>query len=537
MASLIQFGIKSSSDALFSCFCLSQPISDVRIAEKLRSGADRNAFNLRSEDGRRILVAEEHEEAGTEDVVVVVHDELCFEFFGFSGEFLHFLSEFAVNAFRALTGAHHAHGLLLNLPHFVFDAVVFPEELVEFFIERSAGDSLSGVVHLNVEIPVFNDDGHDALVLGEHHDHHGGIHVADEVETSVNDFAGVNANRGGFKLLGNPLGGDAQIEHSAVQARHGGVACNVVLFCTRGAQQQNGGEDGSQFVHEKNGRTFFGNVLYFHDKYTVSLLKPPQRVTKTDCEINLFWDLVRSQTKNIRCFHTKVDFFHLSFARATCFSATGVFLFLFTVDSEDGINFQHGGNEERHFPFGGAEGRYAEVLGEHETRCDEQEHGSEHLLAAQTSDDEVRAFVGIVDLQRTEEQCARRENEGRHFGSEEGHHGSEREKDASETEEELFHTLQQLFHHIDVLVGVFHVEVHSRHALNGFLRIFQRVEFLGGFFILFLIHLDFFPQLHVLQVEFIAMPITVGVEEAHDENEDDDAPEIFLTEKSQSELF
>lgn len=33
------------------------------------------------------------------------------------------------------------------------------------------------------------------------------------------------------------------------------------------------------------------------------------------------------------------------------------------------------------------------------------------------------------------------------------------------------------------------------------------------------------------------MPITVGVEEAHDENEDDDAPEIFLTEKSQSELF
>ena len=177
------------------------------------------------------------------------------------------------------------------------------------------------------------------------------------------------------------------------------------------------------------------------------------------------------------------------------------------------------------------------MLGEHETRCDEQEHGSEHLLAAQTSDDEVRAFVGIVDLQRTEEQCARRENEGRHFGSEEGHHGSEREKDASETEEELFHTLQQLFHHIDVLVGVFHVEVHSRHALNGFLRIFQRVEFLGGFFILFLIHLDFFPQLHVLQVEFIAMPITVRVEEAHDENEDDDAPEIFLTEKSQSELF
>ena len=42
---------------MFSCFCLSQPISDVRIAEKLRSGTDRNAFNLRSEDDALDLVA------------------------------------------------------------------------------------------------------------------------------------------------------------------------------------------------------------------------------------------------------------------------------------------------------------------------------------------------------------------------------------------------------------------------------------------------------------------------------------------------
>lgn len=215
--------------------CLVDVAAHEGIGEEAVRGFVDNALYLASHHGGGILRAEKLEEARAQRIGVVFHHEVRFEIFGALCEFLCFRSDFLFYGFCRFAIANHADGALLEFPHFVVETVFLLEEAVEFVVERSAAHALTHVVDLHAEVSVFNDHWHDALRTGVEEHHAYGIDIAGEAETSMYDFARVDATVGAlhrhcvsrqvFRCI-------PQVERTSVQAGDRRIARYVVLLST-----------------------------------------------------------------------------------------------------------------------------------------------------------------------------------------------------------------------------------------------------------------------------------------------------------------
>lgn len=86
----------------------------------------------------------------------------------------------------------------------------------------------------------------------------------------------------------------------------------------------------------------------------------------------------------------------------------------FGGEAEGGVELEHGGDGQCHFPLTAPKGEQAKGGDEQQTSRDHEEAGAEHLLAAQAPHRDVAPFVALHQLERAEEE----RTGAKHVGSE-----------------------------------------------------------------------------------------------------------------------
>lgn len=128
--------------------------------------------------------------------------------------------------------AQHVYGLLLQAPHFVFQAVLFFVEVVETVVQGASANALARVVDGDGKAAVLEHYGQDALATHINTRNADAVDIACKTEHSVYYLARVDS---GFPLC---VGVDGKIEHVAVEHGHTAVARDIVLSGAGSESQQ-----------------------------------------------------------------------------------------------------------------------------------------------------------------------------------------------------------------------------------------------------------------------------------------------------------